>query len=417
MSQIEVVIIGAGAAGIGAGLELQAQGTPFVILEASNRIGGRAHSDAVSLPVVWDRGCHWLHCADVNPLVAWAERLGATFLKQEYQDHFVIWQRDGFIPADDLREAGAATLSALEAIAGASARDVSVTEVLPDAGPWEAGVRCVLRMMLGDDPERVSAAGYAGFDDTGINWPVISGYGKLIADMAAGLPIRLGVRAKAVTQTAGNVSVETTAGRIEARAAIVTASTNVLASGAIAFGPGPAQELLPSIAQVPCGAYEKVALALHRLPAEAQGRLFCMVDPGSGAPALDFQVMATDPPLMIAHLAGSVAREVSAGGEPALIAFAKERLALAFGSAFETEILAAAATGWSDDPLFQGAYSQALPGAAGLRHEMISSDTGRVLFAGEAFSRTWQATAHGAYQTGRDAAARATAFTRKTAGG
>ena len=74
--QPDVVIVGAGAAGVGAGLELQARGVPFVILEAADRVGGRAFTDRASLPGPWDQGCHWFHCADVNPLVAWADRLG-----------------------------------------------------------------------------------------------------------------------------------------------------------------------------------------------------------------------------------------------------------------------------------------------------------------------------------------------------
>ncbi len=417
MTEIEVVIIGAGAAGIGAGLELQAQGVPFVILEAADRVGGRADTDSEGLPVPWDRGCHWLHCAEVNPLVAWADRLGATYLRQEYKDHFEIWQQGRFITPEELREAGAATIAALEAITSSSRRDVSIAEVIPVAGRWAPGVGSILRMMAGDDIEQVSAAWYADYDDTGTNWPVVSGYGKLIAGLSAGLPVRLGVAARGVTQTAKAVTVETSVGKIEARAAIVTASTSVLASGAIAFAPGQARDLLPSIAKLPCGAYEKVALALRGLPAEAEGKLFCMVDPGGGAPAVDFQVMATDPPLMIAHLAGRVAREVAAGGEQAMIAFAKERLTMAFGTAFEKEILAAAVTAWSANPLIQGSYAHALPGAAGLRHEMIARDTGRVLFAGEAFSRNWQATAHGAYRSGRDAALRAAAFAGMEAGG
>jgi monoamine oxidase len=75
-SEPEVVIVGAGAAGIGAGLALSRLGVPFVILEAKDRVGGRAHTDGTSLGHLWDRGCHWFHSADRNPLRAIADRLG-----------------------------------------------------------------------------------------------------------------------------------------------------------------------------------------------------------------------------------------------------------------------------------------------------------------------------------------------------
>ena len=55
---VDVVIVGAGAAGIGAGLELRDRGISCVILEAAERVGGRAFTDKTSLPYLWDQGCH-----------------------------------------------------------------------------------------------------------------------------------------------------------------------------------------------------------------------------------------------------------------------------------------------------------------------------------------------------------------------
>ena len=97
MADPAVVIIGAGAAGVGAGLELQAKGIPFIIVEAQDRIGGRAFTDKTSLGLTWDQGCHWMHCADVNPLVAWADRLGATYLKDRRDDWFGVWRDGGWM--------------------------------------------------------------------------------------------------------------------------------------------------------------------------------------------------------------------------------------------------------------------------------------------------------------------------------
>ena len=413
MSDPEIVIIGAGAAGIGAGLALADKGVDSLILEAADRVGGRAYTDTASLPVPWDHGCHWLHSADRNPLVAWADRLGADYRREVREGHFAIWSAGRFVGPEELKEARACLLAGYDALddAGRDGRDISIAEALPDAGRWSAGVRCILQMMAGEDPELVSAPGYADYDDTDVNWPVYSGYGALIARMAEGLPIRLGVRATRVEQGpdrqgTGGVRIETDRGTIRARAAIVTVSTNVLRTGGIAFTPGPAADLLGWIEDVPCGAYEKVAFALSELPPEAKGKLFCMVDPGGGAPASDFQVMATDPPLMIAHLAGSLAREASRDGEAAMIAFATERLELAFGTGIRKRILGTGASGWLANPLILGAYTEARPGTARQRHDLIAADSGTVAFAGEAFSQPSQGTAHGAFQSGQDIARR-----------
>ncbi|MEZ5716564.1 MAG: NAD(P)-binding protein, partial [Paracoccaceae bacterium] len=138
MTVHDVVVVGAGAAGIGAGLELAEHGLSFVILEAADRVGGRALTDRTSLPVPWDHGCHWLHSADVNPLVPWADRLGAVYAREEREDHFAIWQGGRFASAEELIEAGGCTLAAFAAIEAAAerGRDVSIAEVLPEAGRW-----------------------------------------------------------------------------------------------------------------------------------------------------------------------------------------------------------------------------------------------------------------------------------------
>ncbi len=407
MSNPDVVIVGAGFAGIGAGLELQARGVPFVILEASDRIGGRAYTDAESLPVAWDQGCHWLHCADVNPLVGWADRLGARYVQQQRADHFHVWSGGAWVDAPVRAEARAALTAAFAAVyeAGQRGEDVPVAEVLPRAGRWAPAVRHILQLMASDDPERVSAVGYADYDDTEVNWPMKTGLGDLAGRMAAGLPVRLGTAVSGLDYRRDGVAVRTARGKIDARAAIVTVSTNVLLSGAIALA-GPARELLDLVRDVPCGAYEKVAIALRQSPVEDAGTLFCMVDAGDGSTPLDFQVAASESPMMIAHMGGSMARDLAADGEAAMTDFAVERLAAAFGSDVRKLIVSTAVTGWQENPFVRGAYSYARPGCAARRHEMIATDTGRIAFAGEAFAPRWQATAHGAYQSGRDAASR-----------
>lgn len=127
---------------------------------------------------------------------------------------------------------------------------------------------------------------------------------------------------------------------------------------------------------------------------------------GGGAPAIDFKVMDGAPPMIVATIAGGPARALMALPEAARIAFVQERLCRALGADVAQSITGAACTNWLHDPLIQGGYSHALPGHAQTRRDMIRADTGRIGFAGEAFSPNAQATAHGAYQSGRDVAAR-----------
>jgi monoamine oxidase len=79
MSHYDVAIIGAGAAGLAAGLSLQSAGRSFIVLEARDRIGGRAFTDATTLGLPFDCGAHWLHAASQNPFTTIADRLGFAY--------------------------------------------------------------------------------------------------------------------------------------------------------------------------------------------------------------------------------------------------------------------------------------------------------------------------------------------------
>ncbi len=402
----KVVVIGAGAAGVGAGMELQERGVSFVVLEACDRVGGRAYTDKTSLPYAWDQGCHWLHCADVNPLVAEADRVGAEYLTQGRDDWNAVWANGQWADRAGRADTLAIMEAAFEAVyeAGGKGQDVSISEVLPDAGDMAPIVRHWMQLMSSADPEQVSARGYADYADSHHNWPVKTGYGDLIERLAAGLPVQLNTPVVGIEQRADGVGITTHGGSIDAKAAIITASTAVLNSGAIEIGAGPARDLLKLIENVPCGHYEKVAIAF-------ESNIFSHIEqpsvnilPPDGSEPINFQFSNFGSPMVIGHVAGSVAKDILAASDAAMVEFAMERLIAAFGSDIKTRMVNAATTGWGSNLFVRGGYSYANPGCAHLRHEMIDADTGNLAFAGEAFSMQWQATAHGAWVSGREVA-------------
>ncbi len=73
---VDVLIIGGGAAGIGASLRLTAAGVPHMIAEARPRLGGRGWTIEDEHPL--DMGCGWLHSADENPWTDIAAAQGRT---------------------------------------------------------------------------------------------------------------------------------------------------------------------------------------------------------------------------------------------------------------------------------------------------------------------------------------------------
>lgn len=399
---LDIVIIGAGAAGVSAGRLCAARGLTFTILEASDRIGGRAYTDKVSLPGHWDQGAQWFHCADINPLVAEARAVNWAFETEDRTGKAMNYLNGQW--QDDTYDAtfNAHLIAAFDAIyaAGAQGLDVPVSQVVPDSGKWLPQVRNILQMMISADPEVTSTLGYADYDDTQANWIVGGGMGALIEKLAAGLPIRTNCPVRAITTQTSGVRIDTDQGRLTARAVIVTASNNLLLSGAIRFENGCARPVLDLMAQLPCGSYEKVALAFDQLPFAATDDLFCNITPQDAVLPFGFQISGSPHPKLIAHFGGSAARDLAAAGPAAMIALARDAVAAAFGSDATAKIIGAATTSWQTNPWVRGAYSYALPGAGRTRSAMIAANAGPIRFAGEAFSPRAYSTVHGAWQSG-----------------
>src|ERR1700722_9747647 len=107
-SQVDVAIIGAGAAGLGAAHALENSGLSVIVLEARDRVGGRAHTIMAAPGVTFDLGCGWLHSADKNSFVAIAERLNfevdktrPPWREQSFDKGFPLPERIDFIRALD----------------------------------------------------------------------------------------------------------------------------------------------------------------------------------------------------------------------------------------------------------------------------------------------------------------------------
>src|SRR4051812_29043694 len=74
-ADIDIVVVGAGAAGLAAAKEIRAAGHSFALLEARPRIGGRAFTDT-SLGVPFDAGAEYIHWAERSPMKRIADALG-----------------------------------------------------------------------------------------------------------------------------------------------------------------------------------------------------------------------------------------------------------------------------------------------------------------------------------------------------
>lgn len=416
MTETGVVVVGAGAAGLAAGLRLAERGVPFVVVEAKDRVGGRAFTDTAAFGVPFDHGCHWLHSASLNPFRTIADRLGFRYTegsKFKMRRLLLDGRRADAATAEASWQALEAALDAVHA-AGAAGRDVAAADVMPDPGRWRPLVDHWFGLFASQPPEKVSTLDLHRYRDTLENFPVLDGYGALVAANAASVPVRLAVRATRVDWSGSHVAVETSAGTLRAASAIVTLPTNVIAGGGLAFTPALPADVGEAFAACPCGSAEKVAFLLDR-PIEAEPdsgstTVFQAGDPPR--PPVALLVNHAGRPLVVGHIGGDAAAALERAGPAAMADLVAGALADAYGSDVRRRIVATVTTGWTSDPDIRGAYSCALPGKADLRARLAEPLGERLLFAGEAVSADFFSTAHGAHLTGLAAADRAADIVR-----
>ena len=407
----DVVIIGAGAAGIGAGLALTRLGIPFIILEAKDRTGGRAFSDTASIGHLWDQGAHWFHAAERNPLRMIAERIGHPFEARQ-EEWSTRWVVDGrTLSAAEQADGSSAMAAAMEASdqAGLAGRDISQAEAaggLPE--PFGPFTRFVFEAIGSGRAEDMSAVDVARYDGGEGDFPVSGGYGTLIAKLGADLPVRLNCTVQAITPASGGLSVATTAGTLRTRAVILTVSNNVLLAGHIRIEPGLPADLRSAIEQLPCGDCEKIAVELtgDDLSAAAGEKLLVQ----HGGDVFSLHVQPYGRPIATAYIAGDHARRAGGLSVPDAGALLSDVLAGVYGSKIRNGLGRSAMTGWSRDPHILGAYSYARAGQAAARPLLMAADLAPLFLAGEAHLLDWYSTAHGAHISGTQTAHKVARF-------
>jgi monoamine oxidase len=398
----DVVVIGAGAAGLAAAQAASVLGLEVVVLEAKGRIGGRAWTDTDAFGVPVDHGGQWLHSAATNSFARFAEAEGLPLEREagpfrlwngEWDDPALLEERAAYFPQ---------AFAAVEA-AGEAGLDVAAADVIPPHPRLRPMLDSWFAALTGVEPERMSTLDYARYREEGGNWRISSGYGALLARRAAGVPVELTTPASRIDWSGPGVVVETPRGDLHARAAIVTISTSALAAGRIAFTPALPLRAREAIAAVPLGEADKVIVGFHRTPFESE-RAWVLHFAHASHEAIRFQIRPFGQPLAIGYLGGRFAAEIEAAGAAAMADFALERLVAAFGSDIRKDVARVVTTGWCGDPDIRGGYSCALPGKAHLRPLLAEPVGERLLLAGEACSLEAFGTVHGAWNSGEAAA-------------
>jgi len=401
--EADVVVVGAGAAGIAAARRIVAAGRKVVVLEATNEIGGRCRTDSTTLGAPFERGARWLYNPDVNPLVKLARSTAVDLVSAPLGQKIRIGRRNA--RPGEAEDFLATLVRATRAIDDAARRgDIACTAVLPrDLREWAGTVEFLLGASgAGKDLKDLSVMDVSRSQHRDIGSAPRLGLGALIGKLGEGLPVVLGAPATRIAWSNRDVNVETPSGTVAARAAIVTASTNVLASGRIKFAPELPKRQFDALAKLGLGSYDRIALELPGNPLGLARDDVFIEQSGDVRTAL-LSANVGGSALCLVDIGGGFGRDLTAQGEAAMIAFAIEWLNRLFGSDTAAAVKRSAATRWNADPYILGAMSAASPGGAAGRR-VLAEPLGALFLAGEATSDTDFGTVAGAWDSGERAA-------------
>jgi monoamine oxidase len=402
--EADIVVIGAGAAGIAAARRIMAANRKVIVIEATGQIGGRCLTDTATFGVPFDRGARWMHNPDTNPMIRLGRNAGLDVYPAPPGQKIRVGRR--FARAGETEEFLAALVRANRAIDDASRgkADVSCASVLPkDLGDWAGTAEFVLGAnATGKDLKDLSAVDKVRAQERNAAIACRQGLGSLIAKLGEQVPLALSTPASRVAWSGRDVTVETPAGKIAARAAIVTVSSNVLAAGNIKFAPEIPKRQLDAAAKLSLGSYDRIALQLPGNPLGLVRDDIVIEQSNSTRTALLFANMGSSS-LCSIDVAGSFGRDLSSQGEPAMVAFAVEWLSKLFGSEWAAAVKKTSATRWNAAPYVLGAMSAAAPGTQPSR-QVLTEPIGCMFLAGEATHETLWGTVDGAWESGERAA-------------
>lgn len=420
LATADVLVIGAGMAGIGAARMLADAGQTVIVLEARDRTGGRVWSNRAWPGLALDMGASWIHGSRGNPLTELAAQLGIKTLPTDY-DAAVVYAPDGQPLADraldKIDKRFEQLIARVEAVdegyeKGWSLRQ-AFTHVIPHLHLSQEELRELEYAVLSAIQNEYAASAEElsiGFWDDDVDFggeDVVfpGGAGQMIDGLARGLDVRLNTPVQEIAYGAAGVTVTTPHGAYRAARALVTLPLGVLKRGVVQFSPALPPRKQQAIERLGMGLLNKLYLRFPQVFWEAAPHVLACLT-GQDNVALEFFNMAVygGEPVLLLFTSSGYARALEAQPDEAVVQVAMDALRTVYGAGIPAPE-AWLRTRWHADPFAYGSYSYLAPGSSGDdRDALAQSVDGVLFFAGEATSRGQAATMHGALLTGRRAA-------------
>jgi monoamine oxidase len=403
IAEPDVIVVGAGAAGLAAARELLNAGLSVQILEAGDHVGGRAITESETFGFPYDRGCHWLHNASSNPWVRYGLANGFDVYPDQGDE---VYLQDGK-PADDgkLEELHAALGRFFERLATASSDrpDAPISAYFDASEPWSMNIASILiHDWYGKELRELSTRDVLAEEEDN-DWLCATGFGSLVAYFGRNLPVRTGVEVKTIHWNRNGVRLETNIGSVRSRAAVLTVSTGVLAAETIRFSPRLPVEKTESFHAFPMGVYNHIAL-LYSGDVFELGRNTYVVPEAKSVPEPGLLSNVDDTGLTMIYVGGNLARDLEREGVGAAIQFGLDHVDKLLGHNASKKFVKGDYTRWGNYPWTLGSYYSVKPGGLEMRTALRRPVDGKLFFAGDACHPVGSATAGRAFETGIEAA-------------
>lgn len=398
MEDVEVVIVGAGSAGLAAARLLQQEGRSFRLIEAMDRIGGRAWTSDAPFGVPFDVGCAWLHAADRNPYFPEAEAAGWTLFHHDMNvDHLYFGSERA--STEEIAEMKAADARLHAIIEAHDDNDDRLGSLIEKGSSVRAAATFCGPMDFGKDPDEISVTDYRSAADLDPNYFTKEGFGALVARFGADVPVALSTPVKRIGWGGPGVVVETPKGTIRAQKVIVTVSPAVLAFEEISFDPVLPVAHVEAFFDLPMGMLTKIPVEIKGTRLGLEPFADMLVE-RHARHDLYFLCFPFELDLMVGFVGGDFAWEMEAAGTEAGVDFVTDRLADIFGNDVRGKVGRSMMTKWGGERYVRGAYAAARPGKAGVRETLMQPVGERIYFAGEALAGSLIQTCGGARLSG-----------------
>jgi len=399
----DVIVIGAGTAGLSAAQTLKSTGFETLVLEADDHVGGRCITDSSTFSAPFDRGGSWLHSAEINPLSPLAEEHGLKLHKTPWDWQKVVIEGKHLTP-EQMTDYTAYVRNMWDHIVKVGSKDQKTAiEPILQESEWKDTAKRYVAQMYGGDSDVTSPVDYANYENSKGDWLVEGGLGSFIKHLHSDVPVALNCLVSKIDTSGKKICVTTSQGIIEADHVVITVSGGVLAAEKIEFVPPLPNHKLQAISDLPNGLLNKVGIEFD--PAWKEVHEFFVLDYHKGGEEFcctAFRFYDSD--LATCFTAGRFAAQLENEGPGAATEFCHEALREAFGNDVLKYVKKTSETAWNTNPNTFGAYSYALPGRTSARETLAETIDERLFFAGEATMPNHYATVHGAYLSGKKVA-------------